>query len=105
MTVPDPHALAGLPEPVRARVVAQLAVGVDALELPARVVEVEPLEAARRVVHRFGKGGEIRAAARQGAIVGGRVFALLRRFPSREGAMIPAAPSTNFPICQRLWHE
>lgn len=49
MTVPDPHALAGLPEPVRARVVAQTAeVLPDVPSLPAAVRRVASFAPARR---------------------------------------------------------
>lgn len=49
MTVPDPHALAGLPEPVRARVVAQAAeVLPDVPSLPAAVRRVASFAPARR---------------------------------------------------------
>src|SRR3546814_20046149 len=47
------------------RVVAQLAVAVGAHEAPARIVEIEPAAALRRIVGRLADGGEVGKAARR----------------------------------------
>src|SRR3546814_4359650 len=53
------------------RVVAQLAVAVGAHEAPARIVEIEPAAALRRIVERLADGGEVGEAARLRAEGGG----------------------------------
>src|SRR3546814_11238361 len=53
------------------RVVAQLAVAVGAHEAPARIVEIEPAAALRRIVERTADGGEVGEAARRRAGSGG----------------------------------
>src|SRR3546814_20408809 len=53
------------------RVVAQLAVAVGAHEAPARIVEIEPAAALRRIVERLADGGAVGEAARLRAEGGG----------------------------------